>query len=123
MQIAQMILDFLQASFWPLIALAVIWVFRSEFSGLIKRIKHAAWGPASVDIAESTRTILDANQAVENLAATLDDAGIPEPPDSTISASHAENSVQMSRTDLQELVEKFARAGWATGWCSPKTLA
>ena len=115
MQIAQMILDFLQAAFWPLIALIVLWGFRSEFSGLIERIKHAAWGSASVDIGDANRTLLDANQAVENLAVPPDGAIVQEAPDSSSNATHAEASVQMSRADLQELVQKFARAGWATG--------
>lgn len=103
-QIFELSLDFVRSMLWPGVALTAILLFKSELSSMLSRVKNASWGDARVELVQ-------AEQTVEALGAESRDG--TDGGESNEDASG--DSVRMTRTELQNLVESFARAGWATG--------
>ncbi|MEV7129834.1 hypothetical protein [Streptomyces sp. NPDC093260] len=66
MNVARLVLDYMKALAWPAIVLIVMIFFRDEFRKLLRRLKSAKGGGASVEFSEEVQAVAEeARAAVE----------------------------------------------------------
>lgn len=65
MDVARLVLDYLNALAWPVLVGLAIWWFRQEIRELIGRIRSASGFGVALDLGEVTEDVQEASQALE----------------------------------------------------------
>ena len=84
MEIAELVLKYLQSLAWPLVALASVLVFRSELSALFARVTEASAFGATLKLEKTAERAAAASEELPELAGTnVPAADSPRPPSHT----------------------------------------